>query len=64
MRYPAGRFFVLLADTDRRGAERFARRLSWDWDSYLRRDLRVATKVCEVDDGDIAECLRGGAGAG
>lgn len=58
MRYPAGRFLVLLSNTSPQQAQQFARRLAWEWDSYLGRDLRVTTKVAEVRDGDVADSLR------
>jgi GGDEF domain-containing protein len=58
MRYPAGRFLVLLSHTGPAHARQFARRLSWEWDSYLGRDLRVTTRVTEVHDGDLAASLR------
>jgi hypothetical protein len=58
LRYPATRFLLVLGGTGPSQAEQFARRIAWEWDTYLGRDLRVLTQVEPIDDGDLAASLR------
>lgn len=57
LRYPASRFLIVLTGTPAVRAEEFARRLAWEWDANLGRDLQVATRVEAVEEGDLAGAL-------
>ena len=58
LRYPATRFLLVLGGTGPSQAEQFARRIAWEWDTYLGRDLRVLPQVEPIEDGDLAATLR------
>ncbi len=58
LRYPATRFLLVLGGMGPPEAEQFARRIAWEWDTYLGRDLRVLSQVEPIDDGDLAASLR------
>jgi hypothetical protein len=58
LRYPATRFLLVLAGTGPSQAEKFARRIAWEWDTYLGRDLRVLPQVQPIEHGDLAASLR------
>lgn len=58
LRYPAGRFLILLHRTSAERARAFADRLAWEWSSYLGQAAEVSTHQAEVHDGDVVGALR------
>ena len=58
LRYPATRLLLVLGGTAPAQAEQFARRITWEWNTYLGRDLRVLSQVQPIEDGDLAASLR------
>lgn len=58
LRYPATRFLLVLGGTGPERAQQIARRIAWEWDTYLGRDLRVIPQVEPIEDGDLAAGLR------
>jgi hypothetical protein len=58
LRYPAGRFLLVLHRTTPRGAQAFAERASLEWSAFLGHGARVTTHQAEVVGGDVVAALR------
>lgn len=58
LRYPAGRFLILLRRTGAAPARAFAERLGWEWSSYLGRPGDVTFDQVAVRNGDVVAALR------